>query len=73
MTRNIVGMDVAESDALLAQLFEHTEKPEFVYAHKWRLGDLLIWDNRCLNHARNDFPAEEIRHLRRVTISERVD
>lgn len=72
MTRNIVGMDLAESDALLSQLFEHIEKPEFVYAHKWRPGDLLIWDNRCLNHARNDFPAEETRHLRRVTISEPV-
>lgn len=70
MTRNIVGMDLAESGALLAQLFEHIEKPEFVYAHKWTPGDLLIWDNRCLNHARNDFPAEETRHLRRVTISE---
>ena len=70
MTRNIVGMDRAESDRLLEELFEHAERPEFVYAHSWSVGDLLIWDNRCLNHARNDFPAEEIRLMRRVTVSE---
>lgn len=70
MTRNIVGMDRAESDALLNELFEHAERPQFVYAHEWSVGDLLIWDNRCLNHARNDFPAEEIRLMRRVTVSE---
>lgn len=70
MTRNIVGMDRAESDALLAELFDHTERPDFVYAHVWAVSDLLIWDNRCLNHARNDFPASQQRHLRRVTVSE---
>lgn len=70
MTRSIVGMDRAESDALLEHLFDHAERPEFVYAHTWSVGDLLIWDNRCLNHARNDFPAEEIRLMRRVTVSE---
>jgi taurine dioxygenase len=70
MTRNIVGMDRAESDALLAQLFDHAEKPEFVYAHRWTPGDLVIWDNRCTNHARADFPAEEVRLLRRYTVSE---
>lgn len=70
MTRNIVGMDRAESDRLLEELFEHAERPEFVYAHVWSVGDLLIWDNRCLNHARNDFPADEIRLMRRVTVSE---
>jgi taurine dioxygenase len=70
MSRHIVGMERAESDALLAELFDHAERPEFVYAHTWTVGDLLIWDNRCLNHARNDFPAEEIRLMRRVTVSE---
>jgi len=70
MSRSIVGMERAESDALLEELFAHAERPEFVYAHEWTVGDLLIWDNRCLNHARNDFPAEEIRLMRRVTVSE---
>jgi len=70
MTRNIVGMDRAESDALLEELFAHIEKPEFIYAHSWKVADLLIWDNRAVNHARADFPASERRHLRRVTVSE---
>lgn len=69
MSRYIVGMDRAESDALLAELFDHAERPEFVYAHRWTPGDLVIWDNRCVNHARNDFPAEP-RLLRRYTVSE---
>lgn len=70
MTRKIVGWDRTASDALLDQLFDHIEKPEFVYAHKWQLDEILIWDNRSVNHARSDFPSEEIRHMRRVTVSE---
>lgn len=70
MTRNIVGMNDDESEALLLDLFEHCEKPEFVYTHSWAVGDLVIWDNRSVNHARNDFPAEEPRLLRRYTVSE---
>jgi taurine dioxygenase len=72
MTRSIVGLEKAESDALLARLFDHCEEQRFVYAHSWTLGDLLLWDNRCLNHARNDFPSEDQRHLRRVTVSDPV-
>jgi taurine dioxygenase len=70
MCRRVVGMDPAESEALLEQLFDHAEKPEFVYAHVWTQGDLVIWDNRCLNHARTDFPPDEQRMLRRYTVSE---
>lgn len=69
MTRYIVGMDREESDALLDRLFDHAENPRFVYAHKWAIDDVLIWDNRCLNHARTDFPPDEDRLLRRYTIS----
>ena len=70
MTRNVAGMPRAESDALLDELFEHVEKREFVYAHPWKVADLLIWDNRSVNHARNYFPPTERRHMRRVTVSE---
>ncbi len=70
MSHAIIGMSKAESEALLEELFQHIEQPQFVYAHKWALDDLLIWDNRSVNHARSDFPAEEQRHLRRVTVSE---
>ena len=56
--------------ALLDEIMAHLTERRFCYAHEWTEGDLLIWDNRCLNHARNDFPAEEIRLMRRVTVSE---
>jgi taurine dioxygenase len=68
MTGFIEEMPRDESDEILAQLFMHQERPEYVYAHKWTPGDLVIWDNRCLLHARTDFDASERRILRRVTI-----
>lgn len=66
MTEEIVGRPAEESDAILADLFERLEDPGLRYTHKWRPGDVLIWDNRSVQHARNDFPAEETRLLRRV-------
>jgi len=68
MTERIEGMEEAESKKLLNILFDHMEKPEFVYSHVWRKGDLLLWDNRCSSHARTDFPAGERRLLLRTTI-----
>ena len=70
MTHSIVGMENAEGEDLLLQLIDHCEKPEFVYSHKWTPKDLVIWDNRCVNHARTDFSADEPRLLRRYTVSE---
>ena len=70
MTEMILDMDHDESEMLLAKLFDHAEKPEFVYSHKWTPGDLVIWDNRSTNHARTDFPSEEQRLLRRYTVSD---
>lgn len=66
----IVDMDRAESDELLDYLFDHCEQPEFVYQHHWTPGDLLIWDNRSVLHARTDFDASERRLLRRVVIQD---
>tara|TARA_Y100001970_G_scaffold293013_1_gene437188 strand:- start:3755 stop:4342 length:588 start_codon:yes stop_codon:yes gene_type:complete len=70
MTRHVIGMKRDESDDLLNILFDHAENPDFVYSHKWKARDLLIWDNRCLNHARTDFPEGEERLLRRLTITD---
>jgi len=70
MTEMILNMDYDRSEALLAKLFDHAEKTEFVYSHKWTPGDLVIWDNRSTNHARTDFPREEQRLLRRYTVSD---
>ncbi|MDX3907186.1 MAG: TauD/TfdA family dioxygenase [Pigmentiphaga sp.] len=68
MTEYIEGMPREESDALLESLFDFQERPEFIYEHRWTPGDLLIWDNRCMLHARTDFDASELRKLRRITV-----
>ena len=47
---HICGMPKAEGTALLEELLEHATQRQFVYAHRWRKGDLVIWDNRCLLH-----------------------
>ncbi len=57
-----------QSGAALSALFAHVERPEFVYAHQRRIGDLLLWDNRCSTHARTDFPATERRLMLRTTV-----
>lgn len=68
MTTRIEGVSEAESDTALNQLYEIGERREFIFEHEWRLGDFVMWDNRCTIHARTDFPREERRLLRRCTI-----
>ncbi len=68
MTVRIEGVSVAESDAMLAQLYDIGERREFIYEHVWKLGDFVMWDNRCTIHARTDFPKHERRLLRRCTV-----
>ena len=68
MTIAIEGLPEDESDALLNLLFEHQEQRRFVYEHVWRVGDLLMWDNRCTLHARTDFSSSERRLMRRIAI-----
>ena len=70
MTVEIEGLPANESRELLETLFEFQRRPEFVYAHPWRPGDILMWDNRCSVHARNDFPSDEHRLLRRITLAD---
>jgi taurine dioxygenase len=68
MTESIEGLSRAESDEILARLFDHAERPEFVYEHSWTPGELILWDNRCTLHARSDFDSSERRKLRRVVV-----
>jgi len=68
MTRKIEGLPPQESEELLNFLFDHQEQPQFIYEHVWRVGDILMWDNRCTLHARTDFSPDERRLMRRVTI-----
>ena len=69
MTQEIEGLGPGEGRRLLDFLFDHSERPEFIYTHHWRPRDLLIWDNRCLNHGRGDFDPLERRLMRRLTIA----
>lgn len=68
MTVGIEGMSDEESEPLLEALYDHMEKDEFVYEHTWRVGDLLLWDNRCSSHARRDFPDNQRRLMLRTTV-----
>ena len=64
----IVGWPVPEARFLLRDLIEHATQRQFVYAHEWRVGDLLMWDNRRTMHRARPFPPEEPRDMRRTTI-----
>ena len=68
MTARIEGLSKQESEAALEQLFDISEDPAIRYEHDWKLGDLVIWDNWCSIHMRRDFPREEPRLMRRLTI-----
>lgn len=57
----------AESEELLAKLRIHTVKPEFIYEHRWRVGDVLMWDNTQTMHRRDPFDPEQIRLLKRIS------
>lgn len=67
-TTRIVGLPQGESDALLAELFAHSVKPEFVYRHTWAPHDLVFWDNRSLMHLAAGTPDHLRRRLNRTTI-----
>jgi taurine dioxygenase len=69
----IEGLEPAESDALIDELTQRMIQPEGRYTHRWRKGDIVIWDNRCSDHkAAGDYPPEEDRIHWRVSIKERT-
>lgn len=70
-TERIVGMDEDESKALLEELIAFATQPHFVYAHTWRQGDILIWDNRCTLHRGTAYDyRNHKRDMRRATVNE---
>lgn len=70
-TQRILGIDETESQALLEELLAFATQPHFVYAHKWRQGDMLIWDNRYTLHRGTEFDyRQHKRDMRRATINE---
>jgi taurine dioxygenase len=62
------GYSVEESEQLLDRLWAHCAKPEFSWTHRWAVGDLLIWDNRCATHRRDSFDGRERRVMHRTQI-----
>src|SRR6266478_2860687 len=65
----IVGMEDSEALPLLDELLKHSTQLKFEYRHKWRVGDVVIWDNRCLMHKANgDYPVDQVRYLYRLML-----
>ena len=65
----IVGWTVPEAQMFLRDLVEHATQREFVYAHRWRVGDLVMWDNRQTMHRARRFDRTEVRDVRRTTLA----
>jgi alpha-ketoglutarate-dependent 2,4-dichlorophenoxyacetate dioxygenase len=65
----IDGMDKAAAQTLLAALIADATKPEYTYLHRWRAGDVVMWDNRATMHRGRPWPADQPRHMVRTTIS----
>jgi len=71
--RCLEGMSAEDSRALIKELMSFATRPEFVYAHKWRRGDVLIWDNLCTMHRATPFDDQAYpRDMRRTTCRERA-
>jgi taurine dioxygenase len=64
----LVGLALAESEALLDLLWSYVAKPEFAWEHAWRVGDLVMWDNRCTMHRRDPFDSTSRRIMHRTQI-----
>jgi len=63
---HIVDLSPEESNALLRVLWDHMAQPQFVWEHRWKVGDVLVWDNRCTVHSRMSF--EGRRRMHRTTV-----
>jgi alpha-ketoglutarate-dependent 2,4-dichlorophenoxyacetate dioxygenase len=67
---HIVGWPVEEGRALIEELIAFSTQPRFVYQHRWTVGDLVIWDNRCTMHRGRPFDDTQRRVLHRTTVSD---
>jgi taurine dioxygenase len=67
--RYVLGMDKAESDALLTEIAAHLGDPAFAYFHDWRENDMVVWDNWRIVHSANGVPLDCARSARRTTIA----
>jgi alpha-ketoglutarate-dependent 2,4-dichlorophenoxyacetate dioxygenase len=65
--REIIGWTLPEGRMMLADLLEHATQRQFVHRHEWRVGDLVMWDNRATLHRGRRYDLGERRELRRTT------
>jgi taurine dioxygenase len=66
----IVGLPLNESESLLDELWAHATQPQFTFRQEWRVGDVLVWDNRCTLHRRDAFDPSARRLMHRTQIIE---
>jgi taurine dioxygenase len=64
----LIGLPLAESEALLDELWAFVDRPEFTWEHVWRVGDLVMWDNRCTMHRRDAFDPNSRRIMHRTQV-----
>jgi len=70
-TTRIIDMDREESDATLDALFAELYRDDRIYRHRWNNGDIVIWDNIALQHARGDLAGMSPRKLQRVVVADK--
>jgi alpha-ketoglutarate-dependent 2,4-dichlorophenoxyacetate dioxygenase len=68
----IRGMQIPEARMLLRDLIEHATQREFVYTHCWKVGDLVMWDDRCTMHRAREYDMTQPRDMHRTTVSDEV-
>lgn len=64
----ITGLPLAESESLLDELWSYAEREEFTWYNQWRVGDLVLWDNRCTMHRRDPFDSQARRVMHRTQV-----
>ena len=70
---HIVGMEACESDRILEAVRQHVLSPQFIYRHRWRVGDVVMWDNiSCIHKATGDFELPLRRLMHRTTLSSKA-
>jgi len=70
----VIGWPLEKGQALIEELLEFATQPRFVYVHEWRVGDLILWDNRCTMHRATPYPDKTARRvLQRTTVSDEIN
>ena len=64
----LAGLDLKKSEELLDELWSIVARPEFAWEHVWRVGDLVLWDNRCTMHRRDAFDPHSRRIMHRTQV-----